>query len=375
MKVTVSEPEAGKKLLEIEVPPERVQSALEAAYTDYQKRVQIPGFRKGKVPLGIIKSKFGRAIESKVIDDLISKTYEAAQKEQGLNPAGAVQVEGIEREPGKPLKYKATVEVLPEVTLKEYEGIEVTKEIPRISEEDVDRALESLRDQYAEVATVEDVAKEGHFIVADIQALDRTWIPIVGDKVENADFQLGQSPFGQEFDKGLEGMRRGEERVVRIVDPKSATRERYFSVKIKEIKEKRLPKLDDELARTVGGLTSLEELRRELRADLMRKAELEAEGKVRDQVVDHLTKENPIPVPERMIVRVLASLISDIKERSQEPLDEEVLRTRYRPLAVNRIRLHLILEEIGRREHIDGGDEKVLDYLVAKAKIREVQPV
>ncbi|UCE19364.1 MAG: trigger factor [Gemmatimonadota bacterium] len=381
MKVAVSEPKAGQKLLEIEVPIERVEGALKAAYEDYRKKARLPGFRKGKAPLDIIKSRFGRAIESEVIDDLISETYNDAQSKEGIRPAGAAKVESVEYESGKPLRYKATVEVMPDITLKEYRGIEVTKEIPNITDEDVDAALESLRDQYAEVVGVDDEAQEGHFVVADIQAVDRGHVPIVGDKVENADFQLGKSPFGPEFDKELVGMKRCEDRVVKITypkdhhDPKVAGSEHFFSVKMKEVKEKKLPELNDDLAKTVGGMNTLEDLRRRVEEELVRRAEFEAERNVRDQISDRLVKDNPVTVPEGMVNRFLDSFIADIREKSREPFDEEVLRNRYRPFAMNQIRLHLILEEIGQHERIEGGEEKIMNYLIEKAEISEVEPV
>lgn len=381
MRVTVSETEVGKKILEVEVPVERTQNALQAAYTKYQKKTQLPGFRKGKVPLDIIRTRFGKAIESEVVEDLISETYKDAQKEQGINPAGAAQIENVEFAEGKPLKYKATVEVFPQIALKEYKGIEVTKEIPRITDKDVDAALESLREHYAEVITVDEEAKEGHYIVADIQGVDRSGVPIVGDKVENVDFQLGKSSFGPEFDKELLGLRRDDQRIINVTypkdhsDPKLAGSEQFFSVKVREIKEKRLPEIDDDLAKTVSELDTLADLRKEVRADLLRRAELEIERKVRDQIAEQLTKENPIPVPEGLVTRFLDSFVADIKQKSQEPFDEELLRNRYRSYALNQIRLHLILEEIGRLEHIGEGDEKVLDYLVEQAQINEIEPV
>ena len=379
MKITVSESETGKKVLDIEVPTERIEGALKVAYEDYRKKAQLPGFRKGKVPLDIIKSRYGPAIEGEVIEDLISKTYDEAQKDQGIKPAGTAQIEDVEYELGKPLRYKASVEIMPEITLKEYTGIEVLKEILKITEEDVDAALESLRDHYAEVASVDDEAQEGHFIVTDIQAVDRAHVPIVGDKVENADFQLGKSPFGSEFDTELIGMKRGDARVVKITypkdhsDPKVAGSEQFFSVKIKEVKEKKLPELNDDLAKTLGDMNTLEDLRKRMRENMERRSEFDAERKVRDQIADYLIKENPFPVPEGMVKRFLDSFIADIKEKSQEPFDEEVLRNRYRPFAMNQIRLHIILDEIGQREHIEGGEEKVLDYLVENAEIREVE--
>jgi len=255
------------------------------------------------------------------------------------------------------------------------------KEIPRITEKDVDAALESLREHYAEVRVVDEEAKEGHFIVADIQGVDSAGLPIIGDKVENADFQLGKSSFGPEFDKELVGMKRNEERIIRITYPRHhhdatlADSEHFFSVRIKEIKAKILPELDDELAKAVGQLNTLDDLRKEVRDDLLRRAELDAERHVREQIADYLTKENPISVPEGLLSRFLDSFIADVKQKSHEPIDEELLRNRYRPYAQNQVRLHIIMEEIARREHIEEGDENVLDYLVEMALVEEVEPV
>lgn len=381
MKVTVSEPEAGKKQIEVEVPAERVKGALQRAYGEYQQKTQLPGFRKGKVPLDMIKRRYGQAIDAEVIDNLVSETYQEVQREHGINPAGAAQVEEIDFDRERPLKYKAVVEILPEIALKEYLDIHVEKEIPRVTDADVDATLESLRDHYAEVSSVDTEAKEGHFIVADIQGVDRSGVPIIGDKLENADFQLGKSSFGPEFDTELVGLKRDDDRTVKVVypkdytDPKLAGSERFFSVKIKEVKEKILPELNDELARIVGGFNSLKELREELEKDLLHRAERAVEGKLRNDIADHLTKENPILVPEGMVNRFLDSFVEDIKGKSTEPFDEELIRNRYRPYAVNQIRLHLIFNEIARREKIEGGDEQVMDFLVSKADIKEVEQV
>lgn len=381
MKVTVSEPEAGKKQLEVEVPVERVERALQKAYGEYQKEAQLPGFRKGKVPLDMIKGRYGQTIEAKAIDALVSDTYQDVQKEHGIKPAGVAQIDEIEFEQGKPLKYTAVVEVMPEITLKAYEGIDVEKEIPRVTDADVEATMKALSEHYAEIAPVDTETEEGHFIVADIQGVDRAGVPILGDKVENADFQLGQSNLGPEFDKELVGMKRDEERRVKVVYPKDhpdqklAGSEMFFSVTIKEIKKKIVPELNDELAKTVSGLNSLQELREEIEKDLLRRAEQKAVQMVKDQIADYLTKEHPIPIPEGMVKRYLDTLVDDIKEKSQEPFDEEIVRNRYRSYAVNQIRLHLLLGEIGRREKIEGGDEKVLDYLVSVANITEVEPI
>ena len=380
MKVTVSEPEAGKKQFEVEVPAERVQLALKRAYADYQKKVNLPGFRKGKVPIDIIKGRYGPAIEAEVIDAIVTETYRDAQKEHDVKPAGAAQIEDIDYDHGKPLKYKAVVEIMPEVSVKEYVGLTIEKVRPRVTEADVDMTLESLREQYAEVTSVDSEAREGHFVVADIQGVDRSGLPIIGDKLENIDLQLGKSSFGPEFDKELVGMKRDQERIIKVVyprdhpDSKLAGSERSFLVKVKEIKKVILPELDDELAETVADLKTLEDLRQEVRKDLVRRAERNAEFDVRNQIADRLTKGNPIPVPDSMVNRFLDLFIDDVKTKSKEPLDEELWRNRYRPYAVNQIRLHLLFEEIKRLERIEGDDEEVMDYLVSVAKITEVEP-
>jgi len=199
--------------------------------------------------------------------------------------------------------------------------------------------------------------------------------------VENADLQLGSSPFGPEFDSALLGMKKGQEKLVKIVYPKEhpdqklAGHERHFQVQVKEIKEIILPGLDDNLASTVGGFQTLEELREAVRTELMRRADLSAQQSVRDHIVDHLLRDNPVQAPEGLVQRFLDSFIADVKEKSREPFDEELLRNRYRPFAINQIRLHFILDEIKRLEGIKGEEKEVLDHLVSAARVKDVEAV
>jgi len=139
----VTELEAGKKQLEVEIPSEEVETAKQAAFKKYQEKAALPGFRKGKVPLNVIKARFGKAIEAEVIEELVSQTYRNAEEEQGIRPASTAQIEEIDFAEGQPLRFKATVEVMPEVTLREYKGIEVSREIHTITDEDGAETVES----------------------------------------------------------------------------------------------------------------------------------------------------------------------------------------------------------------------------------------
>lgn len=379
MEVKITEGEGLKRVLEIEVPGKEVEEQLEAAYKDYQRQVQIPGFRKGKAPLGLIKARFGKFIEEAVIGEIISRTLEDVRREKDIQPVFRATIDKIDYGPGKPLRFRARVEVRPTIDLKRYKGIEVTKRVPVVQEEDVDRVLDNLRHRHARVYPVRGEAREGHYLVADIQWLDHTGVPLVGEKLEDFEFELGKSDLGWEFDQHLIGVRPGEQRVFQVTYPEDYPDESVagpqvmFSVKVKEITEQRLPELNDEFAREIGDYNTLEELRQKVLQDLKDMAEWQAEEAVRREIINTLLHENPFEAPEAMVEYLLQDVVQDIRSRTGEQ-DEAVIGKEFRPWAVWQVRKFLILDEVRKRENLVGyTDGEVLEFLVQNAKINVVQ--
>ena len=366
MEVKVSAPKPWLRELEIRVPFEELSPIFEQAYKKYKTRVQINGFRKGKVPLEIIKRMFGRAIEEVTIDEkIIPRFYKQAMQRENLKPVDVARIEEVSYDRTEGLRFKAKVEVEPDVQPVGYKGIKVKKEIYEVTEEDVEEALEKLREQYATVRPVEDQAKEGDYILADFQELDSTGVPVVGKKWENRYFQLGSDELDQQLNQQLIGVRPNEERVVVINSPEDykeregEVQPRRFSVKVKEVEDKELPELDDEFAKDVGDYETLDELKADLRKELEEEKREEARERLREELIDEVVKNNDFELPPAMLNTYFELLFKNMRKDSEEPIDEELIRDQYRPIAIRTLKWHILYHKIAEREGIEVTEEEV----------------
>lgn len=353
MKVTVTEPTPWKRVLDVEVPSAQVQGELDSAYQRYRKQAKVAGFRQGKVPLGLLKARFGEEIKQEVLQTLVPKFYEKAREEAHLVPLGQAVVEEVEFQEGQALRFRATVEVRPALELKEYKGIRVTKRPAAVTDEQIQQALDALRNRHADVVRIEGKAQPQHYLLADIQPLDRTGIPIIGQKAANQFFQLGSEAFGPGFDDQLIGIQAGEERRVSILypkdykDPQLAGQQVLLAVTVRDVLDKRLPAQDDEFAKDLG-YEHLDALTQAIRYDL----EQEPDREVRGQLVAYLVEQNSFGIPESMLKTYLDHLVANAQKTLKEPVDDETLRQDYRQIAINQIKRFLIFEEIAEREGI-----------------------
>ena len=354
MKFTVTEPTSWKRVIEIEVPSTDIQGEVDSAYKRYRKQIKLPGFRQGKIPLDVLKARFGDEIKAEVLQRLVPEFYEKACGEAKIVPLNQAAVEDVEYDDGQDLRFKAVVEVKPPLNLDEYKGVRVTKRPANVTDDDINNSLNALQDRHADIVRVDGAAEHDHYLLADIQTLDTTGVPIVGRKTENQFLQIGSGKMGEAFDEHLLGIKAGEERHVKTVYPEDhedntlAGQDAYLLVSVRDVLEKRLPELDDDFAVDVGA-ENLEALKTSIRHEL----EQEPEREMQAQLVDHLVENNSFDVPESMLNTYLDRLVSDAGRRSREPIDEEELRQHYRPMAINQIKRYLILEEIAECEHID----------------------
>jgi len=261
--VDVREGKAWKRTLEIEVPKETVDEQFETAYRKYKTQAKIPGFRKGKAPLEMVKRRFKDAIQKDVLETLVPRTYEDALKETDLFPISLPEVKEIDFEEGKPLKFKAEIEVKPEVEVKDYTGLEVTKRVQEITDNDVEQSLKYLREDLAQLQPVEREAKYYDHLIVDLTKEQD------GKKedVKNHELVLDPHNMIKEFQDALLKAKAGEKREFEVVYPadfhnkKLAGNKVGYKITVKEIKEKILPEANDELAKTVGKFRTLDELK------------------------------------------------------------------------------------------------------------------
>ena len=374
MKVHVEETGATRRVLKIQVPGEEVARELAAAYEALRKRTRIPGFRKGKAPRAILERQFGPSVEAEVMQRLIPDAYLRAVREAGVHPVDDPVIEDVhldKKEHG--LRFTATVEVQPPVEPPRYEGLVVEGEEVEVTEEDVARTLETLREANAQLVAVEDrpVAR-GDWVLVDYQArMDGKPLPELAGK--DAWVEVGAGRLLPGFDEQLIGAKAGENRDVALTLPEDYVREDLagkpvvFQVHVKEIKVRVLPELDDEFARDLGEYENLEALRQKVRERLAVEKAKAAEKRVKARLLQQLVDSHPMEVPEALVERRLRTLVERTREdmilSGRDPkamaLDEAYLREKLAPVARSQVKGYLLLQAIADKEGIQVTDADV----------------
>ena len=370
MNYTVSEPKPWKRVLEIEVPSEAIQSELNAAYARYSREVRLPGFRRGKVPLSVLKARLGNEIRAEVLEKKIPEYLNSAHERAEIKPISQPVIEEIDYDEGRDLKLRASVEVKPAIELKQYKDLRVTRRVVDVSDDDIDKRLEGLRERYATVVRIDGEAEKDHFIRADIQHTDDNGVPIIGRKEENQFFQIGSGRLGEGFDTQLTGVRAEEDRSVKTTLPSDyldedlAGTDASFIVSVREVLERQLPEPDDDFAVDIG-MESLDALKQSIREEMER----EPDWELRKDLVTQIVDAHDFEVPESMMTAYLDQVVADARRntRGQDEVDENALRQQYRPVASSQIMRHLILDAIGEQEGLSVDQEEVDERLEAIA--------
>jgi trigger factor len=361
-----------KKLLKVDVPAEEIGPHIEEAYQSYQKKVHLEGFRKGKVPLSIVRKRFGKAIEAEVSEDLVQTFFKKAVEEENLALISPGVIKEVSFAEGEPLQFTAEVAVEPEIEVNNYKGLKLEKEIHKIDKEDVQQTLRMLQEQKAEIRPVEGEAKPGYIIEGDVQALNESRIPIVGHKWEDRAIILGEPPLGDQIQDQLLGVNVGEERQFTVIQPekgpdgKLKEKKQNFLILVKAIKEKVLPEISDDFAKDIGEFKTVSELEDALQKQLEIQKERDSEDKLRHQLMNEVIRRNDFELPEPMVKNTLDLLWENYSKQSKEKVDEETFRKEHLPQTVWNLKWQLIWKKIAEIENIAITDEE-LDREIEKA--------
>ncbi len=360
-----------KKNLVAEVPVDQIEAETSQLARKYAQRVKVPGFRPGKVPLAIVRQRFGSELRSEVTQEMISRTWKQAVSERGLEPLAEPAVEKIDAEPGQPLKFTLSFEVSPKFELIDCKGVTITSNPAEVTDADVDRALESLREEHAQYVPVENSAVgDGHLVTIVLDGeYEGGGKPI---HEEDATLIVGGSQTNREFSENLQGARIGEERSFDVTYPKEYRQKRlagklvHYLVKLKEIKEKQVSELNDEFACDLGSANLLE-LRNRIRDEMVTKAKHVAEEKARESALDQVVQRLTFDVPESMVReeledharRIAGNLARQGIDVSKTSIDWKKIFEEQRPFAEKSVRRRLVLEAIARQEKLELTDEEV----------------
>lgn len=363
--------------LRVEVPPEEVGRAVARAYQRLGTRVRIPGFRPGKAPRALVERYVGReAVVEAAFDSLFPQAYLTAIREAGVEPIDRPEVSDLKLEEGQPCTFRVQVEVMPEVKLGQYRGLPAVKAVVPVTEADVDQVLENLRERQAElVVSASETVAHGLYAVIDFEGfIDGQ--PFSGGAGRDVELEVGGGRFLPEFEEGLVGAARGEEREIKVAFPADyrakhlAGKEATFRVQVKELKEKRLPELDDEFAKDVSDFATLEELKADIRRRIADERDREAKEALENQLIAAATENAEVEVPEKLVQRRVEAKVRELEERLRaggytladylgEERTEEDLRRDLRRVAAEEVKTRLVVEAIVRAERIQVPDEEV----------------
>jgi trigger factor len=370
-----------RKEIELEIPDEEFRAEYEKVLGDYVTRAKLDGFRKGHAPRDRVKALFDHEIRHDVYDALIPRVLEEELKALRLNPVNVPELRDLKHEDGQPLRCTAAFEVLPEFELPDYRSVQIKRKTVELADADVDRAMEDIRARAAEYVPVEGRGvADGDYAVVEMQGRDQKTRRLL--PVEKAVVLAGHAENEPALNDKIMGMTPGEERPFEVVYPKEHANKRVagkdivYTLRLRELKEKKLPALDDEFAKSLGAAEGLEALRGRIRQELLaareRAGQNETASEVLRAIADRVKLELPESVVEQETLSVLRRVMSSSRDRRISPEALENLKIEARRQAEDHLRNHLILEKIAKKEGFGVSEEEVQAEIASLAKANNV---
>ncbi|HEY5512687.1 MAG TPA: trigger factor [Geomonas sp.] len=374
MQINVESLSTIKKKINFEIPAQQVTAEIDKAYAEIRKHAAVKGFRKGKVPMGLIEKHYGDKMSEDVLKNLVNDTYFKAVTDQGLNPVSYPVIESDPLKPGQPFSYSATVEVFPEVAVKDYLGLEVVKEQLVQDDQAVAARLKEMQESLSQLAPAPEghAAAQGDFVIFDfLGTLDG--VPFEGGEAEDFQLELGSGRFIPGFEEQLVGMSACDQGTIKVSFPENygsellAGKPAEFAVTIKEIKVKELPELNDDLAKEFGEFETLDELKQKLGELQQAQEERRVENELRERLIKSLVEKNDLEVPEILVDRQVAMMLENSKQRlASQRLSLEMMgltddgyKIQFRDVARDQVKGSLLLDAVADKEGIEVTDEDI----------------
>ncbi|HBA89172.1 MAG TPA: trigger factor [Geobacter sp.] len=375
MQISVESVNSIKKKLNFEIPADKVSAEIDKAYAEIRKHAAIKGFRKGKVPMGLIEKHYGEKMADDVLKNLVNDSYFTAINEKGLNPVSYPKIESDLLKKGESFKYSATIEVFPEVELKQYEGLELVKEQLALEEGVVPARLKEMQERLAQLAPAPEghAAQMGDYVIFDFKgSMDGVYFE--GGSAEDFELELGSGRFIPGFEEQMVGMTAGSTGTVTVTFPESygnadlAGKPANFEVAVKEIKAKDLPELNDDFAKEFGEeFETLDQLKAKLAEIAQGQEEQRIKAELRDRLMKALIEKNDLEVPEALVDRQVNMMLESTKQRLASQrlsleimgMTEEGYKSQFRDVARDQVKGSLLLDAVAEKESIEATEEEV----------------
>jgi len=378
MKAKVEKIETNVIKLEIRVEAEKFDAALTKAYNKNKGRYNIPGFRKGKVPMAMVKKFYGvEAFYDDAVNFAIDESYPAALSEENIRPVDYPQIDIVELGEGKELVYTATVTTYPEIELGEYKGLDIKKAVYEVEDSEIEKQITEMQEKNARI----EVKEEGNVAKGDIAVIDFKGyvdgVAFEGGEGNDYSLEIGSGTFIDNFEEQLIGLAVGEKKEVNVSFPEAYGKEELngkpamFEVEIKSIKVKELPELDDEFAKDVSAVDSFEELKENLKKTLEKNNDEKAEREFEEAVITAIIENSKMDVPEVMVSKEIDDMMKDLEGRLKYQglsLDQymeftgnttEKMRDFMKENAERKVKADLVLEAVSKAEEIKATEEQL----------------
>jgi trigger factor len=364
--------ESCKRSLEFSIPVNEVEAETSRVVAEVKKKARLPGFRPGKVPESLILRHYEGDIRQRVLETLIPKHLQSKFEAENLQVVGTPDISDVHFHAGEPLRFKADFEVVPEIDLGEYNGIEVVYEDPSVTDEDVEKRIEELRDQKADYVGVDPhPLADGDFALVSLESV----AGVEGEPIrtEEMQVQIAGPDTMEAFTENLRGLSPGEEKEFEISYPEDYGQPRLagktvrFLARVKGIQRKDLPEVNDEFAKDLGDYRDLAELKDGVRRSLLSARTNDAQREAKEKLVDKLVDAHQFPVPETLVERQIRtrveSRLMDLAAQGIDPrsikVDWEKVKDAQRDRARREVKASLVLSRIAEREHIDPTRDEV----------------
>jgi len=387
MQVTESKSEGLSRELKISLPAKDIEEKISFRLQELAKTVSLPGFRPGKVPVAVLRKKYGQSVMGEILEQAVNDSSKQALAEKNLRPSMQPEIEIISFEDGKDLEYSVSLEILPEIIPSDFTKIKLERLVPITDSKEIDLALNKLAKSYGETITITDSrkSKDGDVLLIDfLGKVDDVEFP--GGKAENFELTLGSGTFIPGFEEQLVGVSAGDKVIVKVTFPENygavelSGKDVVFDVIVRELKETLLSSIDDELAKKLG-MENLKALRTSIQEEQQREFNNMARLLLRRELLDKLNDQHDFELPGKLLERESNSIWNQFKEEQQkankkskqqvinetEKSDDEQKQD-FHQIAQRRVQLGLLMSEVGRINSIEVSQEDLNKKLMEEAR-------
>lgn len=369
-----------KRSVEVEIPLDEIQKVTSQVTETIRGKARIPGFRPGKAPLPIIKTRFASEIRSEVLEKLLPQAFRARAQKDNLKVVGTPDISDLTFEADQPIKFKAEFEVAPEFEISEYRGLPVQYEEPGVTDEEVDERLEAMRESKADYVNVDPrQIEKGDYVLVNLKSMGGVAEPISQDNIQ---IEVGAEDSIPEFSANLTGMSPDETKEFDVIYPEDYDQEKLagkkvrFEVTPKTIRRKEKPALDDEFAKDLGDYKNLDELKGAVRKSIAHEKQFAAQQTAKESLIDKLVEANDFPIPEAYVDRQIETQVrNQLRELAGKGIDPNSIKLDWKKVkeverdkAVRNVKAALLLDKVAEKEGIHATRDEVDREVQALAK-------